>query len=71
MEKLPDGEINRSSLSLNLRYSLKSKEKEMGKTCRKLWIFTNPKGNRFIFGWFKEKGTPRGEGVVVTVSQIM
>ena len=43
---------NRSRLNPAVKRFIKDKEKELDRTCRTIWDFTNPKGNRFLFGSF-------------------
>lgn len=38
-----------------LRRHIKIKEEELGRKCRMVWTFTNPKGERFMFGSFCKK----------------
>lgn len=47
-----DGILTRSDLSDPLRRKLREKERSLHRQCRKIWTFTNPNEERFIFGQF-------------------
>lgn len=59
-----DGPIRRGDLPDRLRARLRRKEKDMQRSCRSLWTFTNPKDERIMFGKF----TAGRDDVTVTVS---
>lgn len=56
----------RSHLTPHLRHHLRKKEKRLGRTCYRMWTFTNRNGERFIFGRFSKKGE---EPLIVTVAK--
>jgi len=60
-----DEPINRSDMPKRLRELLRIQERELNRTCRKLWTFTNPRGERFIFGRF----TRDRKALIVTISR--
>lgn len=39
-------------LSRTIKRFIKEKEKELGRKCRKIWRFTNPEGQTYLFGSF-------------------
>jgi hypothetical protein len=45
-------EYRKSSLSNPVKRHIKAKEKDLDRTCRKIWDFTNPNGETFLFGSF-------------------
>lgn len=47
-----DRNFARSELSNTLKRQIKEKEAFLGRKCRSIWSFTNPKGERFLFGSF-------------------
>jgi hypothetical protein len=42
----------KSDLPEYIRREIKRKEKDLGRTCRTIWDFTNPKDETFLFGSF-------------------
>jgi hypothetical protein len=50
--KAEDRTYQHSELNRAIRRNIKSKEKLLNRTCRKVWSFTNPKGIQFLFGSF-------------------
>lgn len=47
-----DGLVMRSNLSPNRRRYIREMERHLDRKCRSLWTFTNPLGERFVFGSF-------------------
>ena len=41
-----------SELNPAVKRHIKQKEKELNRKCRTMWDFTNPLGERFLFGSF-------------------
>ena len=39
-------------LSRTIKRFIKEKEKELNRKCRKIWRFTNPNGQTYLFGSF-------------------
>ena len=58
-----------SYYSNNLSYSINRKirryEKDTGRNCRRIWSFTNPKGEQYIFGSFVINYTDK---VIITLA---
>lgn len=45
-------EYHKSDLGRGIRRIIKRKEADLERTCRKIWSFTNPNGERYLFGSF-------------------
>lgn len=41
-----------SELNPAIRRHIRLTERQLGRKCRKIWSFTNPKGDQFLFGSF-------------------
>lgn len=61
-----DGDILRSDMPPRLREILRDKERTLQRTCRALWTFTTPNGERFIFGRLVRERT---DELIVTVGR--
>ncbi len=44
--------LDKTELSKTIRKYIKNKETELNRTCRRVWEFTNPKGECYLFGSF-------------------
>lgn len=59
----------RSELSEAIKRRIKSKEESLGRTCRKIWEFTNVKGERYLFSSFtKKRGEVDKPPIIVTLA---
>lgn len=45
-------EYRKSALSKAVKRNIKRKEEYLGRTCRKIWDFTNSNGEKYLFGSF-------------------
>ncbi len=50
--KMRDREYNKSEINPAIKRFIKRLEKEHNRVCRKIWSFTNPNGEQFLFGSF-------------------
>lgn len=61
--------LNRSNLSRGIRRNIKRKEQFLGRICRTIWAFTNPKGEHFIFASYTTGNFPKDKDrIVVTLA---
>ena len=59
----------RSNLSKTIRRNIKDKEKRLGRICRSIWAFTNPKGEHFIFASYTTGNFPKDrDRIIVTLA---
>jgi hypothetical protein len=42
----------KAPLNYAIRRHIKAKEKALDRKCGKIWTFTNPKGEKYAFGYF-------------------
>ena len=49
---MTDRIVAKHELSPIIKRHIKEKEKELGRTCRKIWRFTNPNNETYLFGSF-------------------
>lgn len=62
-------ELTRSQLSPTVKRNIKRKEKYLGRICRTIWAFTNPKGEHFIFASFTTGNFPKDKDrITVTLA---
>lgn len=47
-----DQEYRRSELSQGIKRNIKRKEQALGRVCRRIWSYTNHKGEQYLFGSF-------------------
>ena len=45
-------EYRKSDFGRGIRRIIKEKEVELKRTCRKIWDFTNPNGERYLFATY-------------------
>ena len=44
--------VRKASLNPAIKRHIKSKEKELGRTCRTIWEHENPQGEKYLFASF-------------------
>ncbi len=47
-----DKKYRKSELPKHIKRLIKEKEQDLGRTCRSIWSFTNPKNEHFLFASF-------------------
>jgi len=61
--------LTKTSLSRSVRRNIKDKEQRLGRICRSIWAFTNPKGEHFIFASFTTGNFPKDKDrIIVTLA---
>ncbi len=61
--------LRKTQLSRAVRRNLKDKEQRLGRICRTIWAFTNPKGEHFIFASYTTGNFPKDrDRIVVTLA---
>ena len=61
--------LTKTSLSRSVRRNIKDKEQRLGRICRSIWAFTNPKEEHFIFASFTTGNFPKDKDrIIVTLA---